>query len=119
MFCSVRAAELGLQRPKNGKCWQCEVLDGIPQRVGFDATGVEHMSLRVPAAVYQTAEEWVELPAPFTIIGSRSPLVGDYIVTLVMYSTTIAWATRLGVSLLLTTKIQLHGSTSAAAACMI
>ncbi len=82
LFCSVHAADLGLQRATNGRCWRCEVLDDIPQRVGFGVVGGGWISLpghHIPCGV----ENMVELPAPFTIIEKRSPVVGDYVVTLV------------------------------------
>jgi hypothetical protein len=70
---------LGLQRPKNGRCWRCEVLDAIPQRVGFGA-GVGGGWKRISLPGH---DDTVELPAPFTLIENRSPVVGDYVVTLV------------------------------------
>ena len=68
VFCSVHAAEQGLQRPRNGQCWRCE---GLQQRSDFNhGAGV-------------TVAGGVELPAPFTKIETRLPVVGDYVVTLV------------------------------------
>lgn len=68
VFCSVHAAEQGLQRPPNGQCWRCE---GLQQRSDFNrGAGV-------------TVAGGVELPAPFTKIETRLPVVGDYVVTLV------------------------------------
>ena len=78
VFCSVHAAEQGLQRPRNGQCWRCEGLQQTSTVVQWPPTDFSYET-----GGWVKVAGGVELPRPFTKIETRLPVVGDYVVTLV------------------------------------